>query len=174
MDHPLENAGKLSAHVPAAAAAVAAAAPVFTLQRLPVFAAALWWGSLTTLGALVVPLLFAHLPTPAMAGGMAARLFAAQTWVSVACAVLLLLVSRPKGAVEQYPWARAAMVFILAGMLLALLSQFAVAPRIVARQDLRLWHSVGSVLYLVQWLCAGAVLWCTLQGSSAPHPEGQD
>lgn len=171
MDHPLENAGKLSAHVPAAAAA---AAPVFTLQRLPVFAAALWWGSLTTLGALVVPLLFAHLPTPAMAGGMAARLFAAQTWVSVACAVLLLLVSRPKGAVEQYPWARAAMVFILGGMLLALLSQFAVAPRIVARQDLRLWHSVGSVLYLVQWLCAGAVLWCTLQGSSAPHPEGQD
>ena len=136
-------------------------------QRLPAFVSALWWGSLTTVGALVVPLLFAHLPTPAMAGAMAARLFAAQTWVSVGCGLVLLLISRPKGAVTQYPWARAAMVFILGGMLLALLSQFAVAPRIVARQDLRLWHSVGSVLYLAQWGCAAAVLWHTLGGCGA-------
>ena len=33
------------------------------LSRLPVYAAALWWGSLTTIGFLVVPLLFMHLPT---------------------------------------------------------------------------------------------------------------
>ena len=93
-------------HLPGASeVSLAVAAPV---QRLPVFIAALWWGSLATLGALVVPLLFVHLPTPALAGSMAARLFAAQTWVSVACAVLLLLVSRPKGSVAQYPWARAA------------------------------------------------------------------
>ena len=136
------------------------------VQRLPVFIAALWWGSLTTIGAFVVPMLFSHLPTPAMAGGMAARLFAAQTWVSVVCGVLLLVISRPKGAVRQYPWAQAAMVFILGGVLLALLSQFAVAPRIVARQDLRLWHSVGSVLYLAQWICAAAVLWHTLRSST--------
>ena len=51
--------------------------------RLSFLAAALWWGSLTTVGLLVVPMLFAHLPTPAMAGTMAAKLFAAQTWVSV-------------------------------------------------------------------------------------------
>jgi hypothetical protein len=67
------------------------------LSRLPALLAALWWGSLTTIGFLVVPLLFAHLPSPAMAGGMAARLFAAQTWVTVVCCVLLLLISRPKG-----------------------------------------------------------------------------
>ena len=41
--------------------------------RLPVLVAALWWGSLTTIGFLVVPLLFAHLPTPAVAGAMAAQ-----------------------------------------------------------------------------------------------------
>ena len=135
--------------------------------RLPVFTAALWWGSLSTLGFLVVPLLFMHLPTPAMAGAMAARLFAAQTWVSVACCMLLLLISRPKGEVTQYPWAQAAIVFIVGGLLLALLVQFGVAPRIVARQDLRLWHSVGSVMYLAQWACAGAVLWYTLRSPSA-------
>lgn len=135
--------------------------------RLPSFIAALWWGSLSTLGFLVVPLLFAHLPTPAMAGAMAARLFAAQTWVSVACCMLLLLISRPKGEVTQHPWAQAAIVFIVGGLLLALLVQFGVAPRIVARQDLRLWHSVGSVMYLAQWACAGAVLWYTLRSPSA-------
>lgn len=132
-------------------------------QRLPALVAALWWGSLTTVGFLVVPLLFAHLPSPSIAGNMAAKLFAAQTWVAVACCVVLLLISRPKHAVAQYPWAKTAMVFILGGMLLALLSQFGVAPRIVARQDLRLWHSVGSVMYVLQWGCALAVLWSTLR-----------
>ena len=56
--------------------------------RIPLLAAALWWGSLSTVGLLVVPLLFAHLPSPAMAGGVAAQLFAAQTWVSVGCTLL--------------------------------------------------------------------------------------
>ena len=129
--------------------------------RLPALVAALWWGSLSTVGLLVVPLLFAHLPTPALAGAMAARLFAAQTWVSVACALLLLLISRPKGSVAQYPWAQVAIIFVLGGMLLALLSQFGVAPRIVARDNLRLWHSVGTALYVAQWGCALAVLWQT-------------
>lgn len=138
------------------------------LSRLPALLAALWWGSLTTIGFLVVPLLFAHLPSPAMAGGMAARLFAAQTWVTVVCCVLLLLLSRPKGEVTQYPWAQAAMVFIVGGLLLALLVQFGVAPRIVARQDLRLWHSVGSVMYALQWCCALVVLWRTLRATPAP------
>ncbi|MBU4422264.1 MAG: DUF4149 domain-containing protein [Gammaproteobacteria bacterium] len=131
------------------------------LTRLPTLLAALWWGSLTTIGLLVVPLLFAHLPTPALAGGMAARLFAAQTWVTVTCCVLLLLISRPKGEVAQYSWAQAAMVFIVGGLLLALLAQFGVAPRIVARENLRVWHAVGSGMYLVQWLCAGITLWIT-------------
>ena len=64
------------------------------LRRIPVLAAALWWGSLSAIGFVAVPMLFAHLPTPAMAGNMAAKLFAAQTWLSVACCMLLLLVSR--------------------------------------------------------------------------------
>ena len=44
-------------------------------------------------------------------------------------------------------------------MLLALLLEYAVAPRIVARQNLRLWHSLGAALYVVQWLSAALVLW---------------
>ncbi|MNV19200.1 hypothetical protein D3C71_1100540 [compost metagenome] len=68
------------------------------------------------------------------------------------------------------------MVFILGGMLLALLTQFGVAPRIVARQDLRLWHSVGTVMYVLQWCCALAVLWQTLRQVQKPPllPVGPD
>ncbi|KAB2906663.1 MAG: DUF4149 domain-containing protein [Burkholderiaceae bacterium] len=130
-------------------------------ERLPVLAAALWWGSLSAVGFMVVPMLFAHLPTPAQAGQMAAKLFEAQTWVSVASCVALLMLSKRKHAEAQEPWAQAAMVFVVGGLLLALLVQFGVAPRIVARQDLRLWHSVGSVMYALQWLCALATLWRT-------------
>lgn len=133
------------------------------VDRLPALAAALWWGSLTTIGFLVVPMLFASLPSPTMAGYMAAKLFAAQTWVTVACCLVLLLLSKARHATVQHAWAQAAMVFILGGLLLALLTQFGVAPRIVARQDLRLWHSVGTAMYAVQWCCALAVLWRTLR-----------
>ena len=127
--------------------------------RVAAFAAALWWGSLTAVGFMVVPLLFKFLPTPAMAGHMAARLFTAQTWVSVACGVVLLLVSRSNRPSALSGRAQAALVFIVLGMLLALLIEFAVAPRIVARENLRLWHGAGSVMYAVQWLCSAVVLW---------------
>ncbi len=127
--------------------------------RVAAFAAALWWGSLTAVGFMVVPLLFKFLPTPAMAGHMAARLFTAQTWVSVSCGVVLLLVSRSDRPPAQARRAQAALVFIVLGMLLALLIEFAVAPRIVARENLRLWHGAGSVMYAVQWLCSAVVLW---------------
>ncbi|MEJ8856398.1 DUF4149 domain-containing protein [Variovorax robiniae] len=138
------------------------------VARLPGFVAALWWGSLGTIGFLVVPLLFKNLPTPAMAGGMAARLFTAQTWVSLGCAMLLLMVSRSARLPEVGARVHAALPFVLLGLLLALLGEFGVAPRIVARDNLPLWHAVGSGMYLLQWVCAAVVLWRVLQ---QPRPE---
>ena len=137
-------------------------------RRLPVFAAALWWGSLTAVGFLVVPMLFAHLPSPAIAGNMAAKLFIAQTWVSTVCAMLLLLLSRSKKTGALVDWAPTALMFIAGGLLLALLGEFAVAPRIVARENLKLWHAIGSGMYLLQWLCAGVTLW-KLTPSQSPQ-----
>ena len=143
------------------------------LERIPVLAAALWWGSLSAVGFLVVPMLFAHLATPAIAGAMAAKLFAAQTWVSVVCALVLLLVSRRRA---HSPVARRIMslvAWVLVGLALALLVEFGVAPQIVARSQLRLWHSVGSVAYFVQWLCAGVVLWRLAAPGAAPSAPPQ-
>lgn len=132
-------------------------------QRLSLLAAALWWGSLSSLGLVVVPLLFKHLPTAAAAGAMAARLFSAQTWVCVVCALCIVMMqqpraSQPEGASNAAQRARITGL-ALAGMLLALLGEFAIAPRIVARSQLALWHTLGTVNFAVQWLLAlGALL----------------
>ena len=137
-------------------------------KRLSLFAAALWWGSLTAVGGLVVPLLFAHLPSKALAGQMAAQLFAAQTWVSVACGIVVLLVLKEKSPHRPENQPAAATIFIVTGLLVALLSQYGVAPRIVSRENLPLWHGVGSALYLIQWLCATALLWRHTPASAPP------
>ena len=140
-------------------------------QSWPLWVAALWWGSLTGVAFWVVPLLFMHLPSPAMAGGMAAKLFTAQTWVALVCGWLLLQASRgresgqfqgsdpaSKQALGLSHACRAALVFIAGGMLLAALVEFAVAPRILARDNIKLWHAVGTAMYVLQWVCAGLTL----------------
>ena len=144
-------------------------------QRLSLLLAALWWGSLTGLGFVVVPMLFAHLGSAAAAGAMAAKLFTAQTWLSTGCTLLLLLVFNKKDEPALAPYAQAAMKFVVAGLLLAVLVEFGVAPHIVsARADggnLKLWHGLGSAMYLAQWLAAGWTLWCLSQGAKAADAE---
>jgi hypothetical protein len=131
--------------------------------RLAVLCAALWWGSLTALCAVVVPLLFAHLPSVQLAGSMAARLFAAQSWVSALCGLFLLMVFNRAEDPSLLVLGRAVLRWVVAGILLALLLEWGVAPRILAArmegQSLRLWHSLGSAMLLAQWLCASALLW---------------
>ena len=133
--------------------------------RAAVFLAALWWGSLSGLGFVVVPLLFKHLGTPAEAGAMAAKLFSAQTWVSVACAMLLLLMLNRKDTEQSQSHAdtRQVTAWAVAGLLLALLVEFGVAAQIVSARasggNLSLWHGLGSALYLGQWICASLALW---------------
>jgi len=127
--------------------------------RTAVFAAALWWGSLSVTGFLLVPTLFASLPTRALAGNAAARLFSAQAWLALACGLVLLFAARSDGERARMNWRGGAVLFVLAGLLLALVAEFAVAPRILARENLRLWHGLGTGMYVLQWLSAGVVLW---------------
>jgi hypothetical protein len=125
------------------------------MARLQVFLAALWWGSLCAVGFMVVPMLFVHLETPAIAGQMAAKLFTAQSWLSLVCGLLLLLATKRLNLESSYtpsPW-------VIGGMLCALLIEVAVKPHIVARDNMVLWHNLGSALYLAQWVCAGKTLW---------------
>ena len=135
------------------------------MARLQLFLAALWWGSLCAVGFMVVPMLFMHLETPAIAGQMAAKLFTAQSWLSLVCGLLLLLAAKRLYQDESHtpsPW-------VIGGMLCALLIEVAVKPHILARDNLALWHNLGTALYVLQWLCAGKVLWalCPVQSEQA-------
>ena len=121
--------------------------------------AALWWGSLSALGMWVVPTLFAPLPTKALAGNAAAALFSVQSMVSAVLGAGLLLASRADATRWHGSQARDARGFVLAGMLLALLLEFAVAPRITARVNLPVWHGLGTAMLLLQWGCAAVVFW---------------
>ena len=127
------------------------------VRALPLWLAAAWLMSLSTVGFLVVPLLFMYLPSPAMAGGMAAHLFSAQTVLSAACAIgLLVLIRLPRCDIAT-DLAPTLTLWALGGVLLALLVELGVAPRIVAREDLAFWHRIGTAMYAGQWVCALAV-----------------
>jgi len=128
-------------------------------HRATILAAALWWGCLTGLGFMAVPLVFASLPSAAIAGPVAARLFTAQSWMSLACGALLLLLLKGRSATAPAGRERATLLLVAAGMLLALLVEYVAAPHIRARDHLAVWHTAGTAMYVAQWLCAGLVLW---------------
>jgi len=132
------------------------------MARLHLFLAALWWGSLSVVGFMVVPMLFMHLETPTMAGQMAAKLFTAQSWLSSVCGLLLLLAAKRLSQDVSHtpsPW-------VIGGILCALLMEVAVKPHIVARDNMALWHNLGTALYVMQWLCAGKNLWALIPAQS--------
>jgi hypothetical protein len=72
---------------------------------------------------------------------------------------MLLMFFRSNWAAAHVSIAQTAIVFIVGGMLLALLSEFAVTPRILMRENMRLWHGMGVAMYVLQWLCAGVTFW---------------
>ena len=140
--------------------------------RLTLLAAALWWGSLSVIGFMAVPLLFRNAPSVALAGQLGAKLFAAQSWLSLACGIALLMGARDTEGTATMGWARGAVAYVLLGLLCALVQEFGVAPRIMVRQNLQFWHSLGAGLYSAQWLCALVVLWKVSGETGHPRAGG--
>jgi len=125
-------------------------------QRSLWLVAALWWGSLTALGAWVVPLLFAHAPTKAVAAGMAVHLFSAQAWMGLVCGLLSLSAQRHIDRVRGRSHVPSAL--ILAAMLMA-------------RENMLLWHSLGTAFWVLQWGCLTAHVWrLSSPALNAPWP----
>lgn len=127
--------------------------------RCAVMVAAFWWGGLLLLMTVVVPLLFKHAPAPALAGSLAAKLFSSQAWLAQLCGVMVMIFGMDRTTHQPYAWFRAGLIWVILAMLLALLLEFAVAPRIVARDNLRLWHTLGAVMLIGQLAATGCVLW---------------
>jgi Domain of unknown function (DUF4149) len=137
-------------------------------QQAEFFTLALWWGALTVAGFGVVPLLFANLETPQAAGRMAAVLFSALDWLGWACAAVLLLIWRSSQPLDSAKHAKTATAMIAIAVCASLLSHWLVAPHIVARENLKLWHSLGSILYLLQWLCVTVLFAVQVRASRTP------
>lgn len=151
------------------------------MQRLPLFLAGLWWGGISALSFLAVPVLFARLGAP-VAGPVAAHFFSLQCWASIFIGVVLLVVLRRQSGskglgsgadrVSLHGPTLSTMGIVLFAMLLAMVQEFGVAQKIVTARatggNLQLWHAVGSAMVLGQWACAGAVLW---RSASALEPK---
>jgi cytochrome c oxidase assembly factor CtaG len=106
--------------------------------------AALWWGSLSTIGFVVVPLLFNRMQTRQMAGQMAALIFQYQAYVSWACAGVLILIALKQTRKAGKSFSISENSLLLVGLVFSLCVYFIVAPQISSRQNLKLWHSWGQ------------------------------
>ena len=149
--------------------------PASLKTRVNLLLLIVWWASISVLGFWVVPMLFASLPTPAEAGRLAARLFAQQGWIALVCGIAMLLLNRRaaarRGDVPANPKALATTVGVGLALFAVLLNQYGVSPHIVARDNLKVWHTLGSGLYLVQWVAVSVVLWRALgQRDQSPRP----
>ena len=137
--------------------------PSSLLQRFAVVLAALWWGGVTALAFVAVPLLFAQLGSPAVAGPVAASLFAVVSKVSVVAGLCLAWFWLRKAPTPRAGAELSALVLAVVAVAAALLQSTWVAHHIVTARatggDLKLWHGLGSGLVLLQWVAAASSLW---------------
>lgn len=137
------------------------------LKRARLLIACLWAGSLWTVGYLVAPTLFATLSDRVLAGSIAASMFRAEAWLSIACALALLLLLR-WGMEEKQ--GRVLSRIALAMLACTLLSHFGLQPQMAALREAAgaggvmegagkarfgALHGVSSVIFLIQSLLAG-------------------
>ena len=126
------------------------------MRRFYGFSLALLFGGMTALSFVAVPMLFAFLNNPALAGGLAAKYFALQHMFAVGLAVLVWLLLRKQLAKGvQRAWGGLALA--------AATSLWLVSPLIVSARatggNLPLWHGIGSGLMLLQWGIATYLMW---------------
>ena len=108
-----------------------------------------------------------------MAGGLAAHLFSAQAWVGLVGGVFSLLVQRHIDRLRGRP--QVPSVLILAAMLLAVIVEWGIAPRIVARDNMLLWHSLGTIFWVLQWACLAMHVWrLSMPTLDAPVPASSE
>lgn len=124
----------------------------------------LWVGSLWTVGYLVAPTLFATLNDRALAGTIAGSLFRIEAWLSVFCALALMLLYRFMHGAQGSNGKR--ILWLVAGMLACtVIGYFGLHPFMAAlkeaagpggvmaadaRTQFGILHGISSAVYLVQ------------------------
>ena len=138
-----------------------------------------WVGALWTVGLMVAPTLFQHLPDRALAGSIAARLFDYTSLLGIGCGVYLVVFRLARFGSQALRHS----FFWLALVMLALviIGEFAVQPILhalreqampkqvmesVLRERFTTWHGIASGLYIIE--CVLGVGMVLLQ-TRAPH-----
>ena len=150
------------------------------LARTRLLVATLWAGSLWAVGYLAAPTLFATLTDRVLAGTIAGNLFTSQAWLSIGCAVVMLLLlwatQTSTGGIFAGPAAnmaaksRRTLVIVVVVMLLCtLVSHFGLQPMMAslraaagpggvmedaAKNEFGILHGISSAIYLIQSLLA--------------------
>lgn len=141
------------------------------LPRLRLLVAALWAGSLWTIGYVVAPTLFLSLHDNVLAGTIVGFLLRTEAWISMACAVLLYFMVR-RGELEAGRQ-RSAILIICAMLACALVIYLGLQP-VMAQLKLDagaaglagtpqgrtfgMLHGVSQLFYLTESLLAGWLL----------------
>jgi hypothetical protein len=105
------------------------------IARARLLLATLWAGSLWSIGYLAAPTLFATLTDKMLAGTIAGSLFTAQAWLSIFCALMLIVLtswSRPELDASQR---RLLVLTILTMLVCALLLHFWLHPLIASLRN---------------------------------------
>jgi len=140
--------------------------------RVRFLIATLWVGSLWSIGYIVAPTLFATLADRMLAGMIAGSLFRIEAWLSLACAVamIVLLKASPENGTRKSKQ----LLWTVIGMLVCnLVGYFGLQPFMAAlketagatgmqgdaRTQFGILHGVSSIFYLAQSLLGAALVW---------------
>ena len=135
--------------------------------------AALWAGSLWTIGYMVAPTLFATLPDRVLAGSIAGSLFRVEAWLSVICAAILLVLIRLPGDDADASRRKTRLYLVLGMLACTLIGYFGLQPFMSAlresagaigvmnsdvRMQFGILHGISSGIYLIQSLLGVALV----------------
>ncbi|WP_426191218.1 DUF4149 domain-containing protein [Massilia sp. DWR3-1-1] len=141
------------------------------LSPLRLLVAALWAGSLWTIGYVVAPTLFLSLHDNVLAGTIVGFLLRSQAWLAIACALLLFVLV---GRGELAPARRKSVLSIVGAMLACALVIYLGLQPVMAQLKLDagaaglagtpqgrsfgMLHGLSQLFYLVESVLAGALL----------------
>lgn len=117
------------------------------------------WLLSVCLSALAVPAIIATVPYWHDARLHLQQLALVQTWISIAACVGLLAISRKKHSETEQPWAQGALlIYVLGGLLSAILLNYGVLPQFLAKSNSAAQQLQLLGLMLMHGLCAGLAL----------------
>ena len=148
--------------------------------------AALWVGSLWTVGYLVAPTLFATLADRVQAGTIAGSMFRVEAWLSIFCAVLLIVLLKLHAPASSSRRLKFLPALILGMLACTLVSHFGLQPLMAAlreaagpasmmapdvKMQFGILHGISSAIYLIESLLGVALLLALDSGLKAEDKE---